>query len=127
MTVINLLRSSLHSRPLFSWSVNGFELATGGDDGTVKIWDLRARKIKETVPAHAGLISCVKFSPSSSELLLTSSYDGKVKIFNTRNWRCIKTLEGHSGQVTGVDMNDAEDTIVSSGFDKTFKVWRCGQ
>jgi len=115
-----------HSKRVLSasWSGNGFELATGGDDGTVKIWDLRAKKVKETVPAHAGLISCVKFSPSSSEVLLTSSYDGKVKIFNTRNWKCIKTLVGHSGQVTSVDMNAKEDTIVSSGFDKTFKIWR---
>ena len=106
------------------WSANNFEIATGGDDGTVKIWDLRQRKLSVTVPAHSRLISSLQFSPKSSEFLVTSSYDGNIKVYNTRNWKCLKSLEGHSGQVTSVDVSAEEDCIVSSGFDKTFKIWK---
>lgn len=40
---------------------NGYQIATGSEDNTAKIWDLRQSKCIYTIPAHNNLISKVKF------------------------------------------------------------------
>lgn len=101
--------------------VNGFELATAGDDGTIKIWDLRKRKQAASIPAHSGLITKIKFD-ETGEYLASSSFDGSIKLWSCRNWKVLKELQGHEGKVTGIDLN--KNVVVSSGFDKTLKLWR---
>lgn len=40
---------------------NSYQIATGSEDNSVKIWDLRQRKCEYTIPAHTNLVSTVKF------------------------------------------------------------------
>jgi U4/U6 small nuclear ribonucleoprotein PRP4 len=101
---------------------NGFQLATGGDDGTIKIWDLRRRKMAASLPAHSNLVTRLRFA-SSGEYLASSSFDGTAKLWSCRDWKMLNQLQGHEGKVTGVDLLD-NHTIVTSGFDKTLKMWR---
>jgi U4/U6 small nuclear ribonucleoprotein PRP4 len=101
---------------------NGFELATAGDDGTIKIWDLRRRKMSASLPAHSNLVTQLSFA-SSGEYLASSSFDGTAKLWSCRDWKMLNQLQGHEGKVTGVDLLD-NHTIVTSGFDKTLKMWR---
>ena len=35
-----------------NWSPNGYILATGSDDNTIKIWDIRKKQGIYTIPAH---------------------------------------------------------------------------
>ena len=106
------------------YAPNGFHLATAGDDGTIKIWDLRKRKQLASIPAHSNLISQLRFShPSSNgEYLASSSFDGTAKLWSTRDWRMLSTLRGHEGKVMGIDV--LRDGVVTSGYDKTLKLWK---
>ena len=109
---------------------NGFQMATAGDDGTLKIWDLRRKSTIASVPAHSRLITQVRFGQDvpgqNGEFVATSSFDGTVKVWSTRDWRMLSTLQGHEGKVMGVDIvSGSEGTaLVSSGFDKTLKLWK---
>lgn len=76
-----------------------------------------------TIPAHAGLISSVKFAPTSGEFLLSSSYDGSVRAWSARDWSLLATIAGHEGRVSCVDVGVDEASFVTCGFDRTFKVW----
>ena len=58
----------------------------------------------------------------NGEYLASSSFDGTAKVWSTRDWKMLATLRGHAGKVMGVDL--LRDSIVTSGFDKTLKVWR---
>lgn len=111
------------------FSPNGFQLATAGDDGTIKIWDLRRRRASASIPAHTNLITQLKFSHSTSsqngEFLVSSSFDGTGKIWSTRDWKMLTTLQGHEGKVMGIDVLDGPDcAVVTCGFDKTLKLWK---
>ena len=41
--------------------IGRYHLATGSEDNSVKIWDLRQRMCIYTIPAHNNLVSGVKF------------------------------------------------------------------
>lgn len=66
-----------------SFSPNGHHLATGSEDNSCRIWDLRKRKSLQIIPAHSHLISQVKYEPQEGYFLTTASYDttAKVKLF----------------------------------------------
>ena len=63
-----------------SFSPNGYHLATGGEDNTCRIWDLRKKKSIYIIPAHSNLISHVKFEPQEGYFLVTGSYDMTAKV-----------------------------------------------
>lgn len=64
-----------------SFSPNGYHLASGGEDNSCRIWDLRKRKCLYIIPAHSNLISQVKFEPQEGYFLVTGSYDTTAKVF----------------------------------------------
>lgn len=39
---------------------HSYQLATGGSENVVKLWDVRKKQSTYTLPAHSGLISAVK-------------------------------------------------------------------
>lgn len=41
------------------WSPNGYILASGSNDNTCRIWDIRKRACTYTLPAHTSLVSQV--------------------------------------------------------------------
>lgn len=55
-------------------------MATGGEDNTCRIWDLRKKRSLYTIPAHANLISQIKFEPQEGYFLVTASYDMTAKV-----------------------------------------------
>jgi WD40 repeat protein len=62
------------------FSPNGYHVATGSDDHTCRVWDLRKKGCLYTIPAHKSLLSTVRYEPSSGHYLLTSSYDALAKV-----------------------------------------------
>lgn len=69
-----------------SFSANGHYLATGGEDNTCRIWDLRKKKSVYIIPAHSKLISQVKFEPQEGYFLVTASYDMTAKVHFLHNF-----------------------------------------
>jgi len=63
-----------------NFSPNGYHLASGGEDNQCRIWDLRMRKSLYIIPAHANLVSQVKYEPQEGYFLATASYDMKVNV-----------------------------------------------
>ena len=59
MTWCNIMILYLYITEYFC--VCRYHIATGSEDNTAKIWDIRQRKCVYTIPAHNNLISKVKF------------------------------------------------------------------
>lgn len=82
-----------------AWSL---QVATGGDDHSVRIWDLRQRTCGYTLPAHLAVVSEVRYAPQGhGEVMLTTSFDGKIRLWGTRDFRMLNNLAGHEGKVMG--------------------------
>jgi WD40 repeat protein len=62
------------------FSPNGYHLATGSDDHTCRVWDLRKKQCLYIIPAHNSLISQVKYEPSEGYFLVTASFDNTARV-----------------------------------------------
>lgn len=100
-----------------------FHLATGGEDNTCRIWDLRKKGCLYTIPAHANLISQIKFEPKEGYFLVTASYDMTTKVWSSRDFKLVKVLSGHESKVTSVDVAADGQTIATVSHDRTIKLW----
>lgn len=115
---------SSHTKPIYSldWSMNGYHLATAGGDGLINIWDIRQLdKPSEKLAGHNSIISNVKFNPIHGESLYSCGYDNVINVYSSDNWNKLVTLQGHTGKIMDLDVKNNE--IVSSGWDRTIKLW----
>ena len=110
-----ILSSDFHS--------NGYQIATGSQDNTIRIWDMRMRASLTSIPAHVKLVSDVHFNKTDSSFLYSSSYDGSVKIFSCRDWTERYSLDCMGMRVSSVCMTSACDRIVVSTMEKKFYVY----
>ena len=104
---------------------NCYQLASGGEDNSVKVWDLRKRACVYTVPAHTKMISDIKFEDEyEGRVMITTSYDNKCKIWSTGDWILVRTLTGHEKPITSVSITKGLEYIITTSFDRTFKLWQ---
>ena len=105
------------------FSPTGTLLASGADDHSVRLWDLRKKKCAYTLPAHSALISHVRFEPNHGRFLLSCSYDNKAKLWSMRDYSLLKTMEGHEGRIMSADVSDDGRYFATSAMDRTWKLW----
>jgi WD40 repeat protein len=72
-----------HSRRVtrLSFSPNGKRVATGGSDGTVKVWDVAMGQETLTLKGHTAGVTDLAFSPDGHSLI-SASWDGTVRIWD---------------------------------------------
>ena len=93
-------RSSSYS---VAFSPDGRLLASGSEDGTVKLWDVQARTLLQTLEGHADPVWSVAFSPDG-RLLASGSGDRTVKLWDVQNHGELQTLlGGNSGNWIRID------------------------
>ena len=64
-----------------AFSPNGMLLASGSDNGTMKLWDVATRESIATLKGHTEYVRSVAFSPDGT-LLASGSDDGTVKLWD---------------------------------------------
>jgi tricorn protease-like protein len=71
-----------------AFSPDGTFLAVGCSDGTVRLWDIAARKQAALLKGHTQLVTAVAFTVDGKSLA-TASWDGTLKVWDlaTRNER----------------------------------------
>lgn len=63
-----------------AWSPNGKLIASGGNDGTVQVWDANTGNNILTYRGHKGKVSALAWSPDSQQIASGGS-DGTVQVF----------------------------------------------
>ncbi|XWS28004.1 hypothetical protein CRYUN_Cryun25bG0029000 [Craigia yunnanensis] len=97
-------------------------LASGSDDGSVKLWSINQGASICTIKTKAN-VCCVQFPLDSGPSLAFGSADHKIYYYDLRNSRIpLCTLVGHNKTVSYIKFVDT-NTLVSASTDNTLKLW----
>uniref|UniRef100_A0A8C1RV73 Transducin (beta)-like 3 n=1 Tax=Cyprinus carpio TaxID=7962 RepID=A0A8C1RV73_CYPCA len=117
---------AIHNVPVASMTFDCTStlLATGGCDGTIKLWDVVKQYCTHNLKGSSGVVHLVEFHPDISRLqLFSSSVDCGIRIWDLRTSKCICVLESHYSAVTALAFSPDGQTLISSGRDKICSVW----
>ncbi len=99
-------------------------IASGSEDGTIKLWDCRGRLI-QTLSGHQAGIVDVRFSPDGA-YLASASLDHTVRLWRT-NGEFIRVIEHPAASVTSVSFSPtkppAEPILAASYSDSHVRLW----
>ncbi|OEU90822.1 hypothetical protein DB35_04575 [Streptomyces abyssalis] len=121
-----------HDQPVNSvaFAADGKTLATGSEDRTVRLWDVRrtdrVRPAGEELAGHRGPVRSVAFAPDG-KTLATGSGDSTVRLWDVadraRPEPLGQELTGHLDTVTSVAFSPDGDSLTSASYDLTARVW----
>ncbi|MBE9042693.1 pentapeptide repeat-containing protein [Oscillatoriales cyanobacterium LEGE 11467] len=98
-------------------------LATGGDDGYIRLWNISTgHLIGESELHHTDWIRSIAFSPDGKNIA-SSGEDFAVKIWDSQTGRYLNTFFGHQGRVWAVVFDSESEYLFSAGDDQTLKTW----
>lgn len=106
-----------------TFSQDGEHLATGSQDGQVKVWKLSTGVcLRKIVHAHTAGITSVSFNKDNSQIL-TTSFDHLSRIHGLKSGKTLKEFRGHTSFVNcGVITRDNMHVLTGSS-DGTCKLW----
>jgi len=96
--------------------------ASGGEDGTVRIWEIETGRTVHVLKGHEGAVGSVEFTPDDRHVVSGGS-DKRVRIWDLKNGREIFQDQRHTDIVTCVAVSVDGKRAVSGSFDKKVCVW----
>lgn len=103
-------------------------ILSGGRDAHINIIEWPSCKIIEKIPAHNFAIYDIAFNPKNS-LFATASRDKNIKIWDANNMQFLYRIdkeknEGHINSVNKLLWSSYENTLVSTGDDRSVMGWK---
>ena len=112
-------------------NVDGSAAASGGDDGTVRVWDPKTRRccthLFEDGPSGPP-VHCLAFQPLVP-CVATGNDEGAINTWDLRTRRLVQRYAAHGGAVTGLSWHPTGAFMLSTGADALIRAWdvRAGQ
>lgn len=97
-------------------------LATGHDDGIVRLWDAAGHHLVREFRLHKKPISALAFNADGSRLA-SAAEDKAIALWNVDDGKHQGTFNGHTDRIPGLAWHPDGKSLVSIGWDTTARIW----
>ncbi|KAG6868134.1 hypothetical protein C0993_007257 [Termitomyces sp. T159_Od127] len=105
-----------------SYAPDGQTIATGGDDGKVKVWSTHSGFCFVTFSEHSAPISAVSFAKHGS-VLFSASLDGTVRAYDLIRYRNFRTFTSPAPVQFSCLAVDPSGEVVAAGSTDSFEIF----
>ncbi|KAF5280509.1 hypothetical protein FQA39_LY18031 [Lamprigera yunnana] len=120
--ILDKMWKSIHKGPIVKLKLKNFQLATGGSDGIIRIWNLHYQSCVFSLKGSFGVMNVVEFYPEE-DWIFGSGDDGKINKWNLENGTLISTYAAHFSKVTAISFHQDRKHFMSSGRDRVIVLW----
>jgi small GTP-binding protein len=106
----------------YVFSPDGKKAISGGEDNTVRLWDMETGRCLKVFRGHTDTIWTVSWSANHCRAL-SGSVDNTARVWDVETGRCLRVLEGHTGNVLGVALSADGRHALSGSSDNTVALW----
>ena len=105
-------------------SDDGRFAASGSDDKTVRVWDLKDRKEIRCFKKHTRWVQALAFNHDNT-LLASSGGDGKIYLWDIEgnNSEPVTELPGHDDSVLSLSFSFDNNRLLSGSRDQSVRIW----
>jgi len=104
-----------------SVSQNDQLVATASDDSTLRIWDMRTRKVAKVLSTPMAS-TCVSFNQDGLQLF-SGGLDNEILVWDIRQGDVQYSLQGHSDSITGISLSPDGSYLLSNSMDQSCRCW----
>ncbi|XP_066262557.1 transducin beta-like protein 3 [Euwallacea similis] len=113
----------IHKGPIVKLSLSGSQLASGGSDSSVRIWNLEHQACIQALKGCQGVVNIVEYHPYENTLL-ASADDGKINCYDLANGQLKTVHDAHYSKVTSIAFAHDKEHFISCGRDKVIVLWQ---
>jgi WD40 repeat protein/serine/threonine protein kinase len=125
----SVVRLAGHDGPVRSvaFSPNGKLALSGGEDNTIRVWDLATGESVKALRGHGSSVRSCVFSPDG-QLVLSGGDDESVRVWNVQGYQEVRVLHatvfsGHEDAVLSARFSRDGKHIVTASRDRTASLW----